>query len=953
MEIKRWVILAFALLFFCSFFASASNNPRDIYNNLSGNNTVKVFVTLNPNLNAKLISLAKENIQSNFSNKGNFKIRHDFGKVISMEVNQTQLDSLMNNAFVSNISLVEEKHIFLTQSVPLVNATSLWQRQINGVNLTGKGETVCIPDTGVNFMHPDLIGKNLTCVIDCISGVCAENCSIGDWHGHGTHIAGIIGANGFLQGVAPEVSLIGLRVCDSTGTCADDDLIAAMDWCTNNFDKYNISVISLSLGGGQYNHYCDAESPEINIAGAVNRAFAKNISVVVASGNIDSYFTNPYSGIASPACVKNATRVSAINKDETFASYAFRNQNFPDLIFAPGTGIYSTYNNGGYATMSGTSMATPHVSGAIAIINQYKKLEKAIKLKPNEIVLGLNNSGKRKYDSGTGANFSLLDVYSAVLYLDNSKPVVSFISPSNNTIVNSGNISFYFNITDLQLRNVSIYLWNSSSLINKTDFVVNANQMSIQTNFSLSSGYYFWNVLSSDYKNNSGFNDYNISFSVSKISTRLISPINQQYTNMNALSFTCDSSTSENNHLVNVSFYLWNSSGYLISNISQNISGTENSTSFNYSNLVDGNYSWTCVSYDNYNNYSYGSSNYSFVLDVTNPIISLVSPANSNSYTDAQTISFSYNVNELNIANCSLILNGASVLTSSSIDKSNTNSFSSSLSVGSYTWKIRCYDLASNFADSESRSFEIKASSSSSGSGSGGGGGGGGSSSSSAVVTPANYSASDFEIISGITKQFQDGQSIKFFVNGSEHILVTKSIYPDKVLVDIFSNPIELLIYLNQSQKIDIDNDGYYDLQLNYLGLSIDKANIYLKSIREQIQIRHIFNESTSNVASSNNSMTNSTTAIGGFKKSESFQDKYSYQIFLGLWILWILFLFFIIIKVIQMGVNLYLDKKKANSVNQISSHFKNQLVPHYLNNGVPPNFKRYYPNDYGKNKGL
>ena len=140
---------------------------------------------------------------------------------------------------------------------------------------------------------------------------------------------------------------------------------------------------------------------------------------------------------------------------------------------------------------------------------------------------------------------------------------------------------------------------------------------------------------------------------------------------------------------------------------------------------------------------------------------------------------------------------------------------------------------------------------------------------------------------------------------------------------------------------------------MNYLGLSIDKANIYLKSIREQIQIRHIFNESTSNVASSNNSMTNSTTAIGGFKKSESFQDKYSYQIFLGLWILWILFLFFIIIKVIQMGVNLYLDKKKANSVNQISSHFKNQLVPHYLNNGVPPNFKRYYPNDYGKNKGL
>lgn len=945
MEMKKGVILLVVTLIFCSFFVSAMNVSQDIYDELAENNNVTVFVSLNADLGTKKINSVKETLGENLT------IDYNSGNLISAEINESQLEELKNNSFVSSIIEVPVRKIFLTDSVPLINATSLWTRQINGINLTGYGETVCILDTGVNFSHADLIGKNLTCMLDCISGSCVEDCSIGDWHGHGTHIAGIIGANGVLKGVAPNVNLIGLRVCDSSGNCADDDIIAGMDWCTNNFNTYNISVISLSLGGGQYSSFCDNAAPEALITAAVNRAFLKNISVVVASGNTDSSYPDASLGISSPACVKNSTRVSAINKDETFAYYAFRHENFFDLLFAPGTSIYSTYKNGGYTTMGGTSMSAPHVSGAIAIINQYKKLEQANKLKPDEIVAGINNSGKRKYDSLTGGTFSLLDIYSAVLFLDNSKPEIILNSPANNSVKLFGNVSFNFNVSDLQLRNVSLYIWNSSrDLINQTTLIVNSNKMNFSEIVYLPFGEYSWNVYSEDYRNNSGFYSSNFSFSMDKVYSRLISPINDGYTNSNSITFSCESSTIDTGSLSNVSFYLWNSSSSLMSNLTQNISGILNTTSFNLSNLTDGNYSWACVSYNNFSNFSYGDSNYSFVLDSTSPVISLVSPADLSSYSGAQTIEFQYNPSESNIANCSLILNSEVVSTDFSVLNSATNIFSSSLAVGSYTWKIRCSDKASNLADSEIRSLTI--SSSSSGGSGGGGGGGGGSAGSSSVSSILNYSASDFEIMSGTTKQFVEGQSIKFFVDKLEHKLVTKSIYSDKVLVNIFSEPIELLIYLNQVQKVDIDNDGYYDLELNYFGASSSKATIYLKVIHEQIIVRHIFNQSD-NLKNFTESKNNSVPFTSNFEKPNSFYDKYKYEIFLALWVFWILFLFVLFVKVIKMGIDLYLEKKKANSVNEISSHFKNQLTPHYLNNGVPPNFKRYYPNDYGKNKGL
>ena len=181
--------------------------------------------------------------------KDSINIKHEFNDKVSAVISQEELEELENNPNIESIEEVPMRRVFLQDSAPLVNATNTWTHKLNNINLTGTGETVCILDTGVNFNHVDLQGKNLTCIIDCVSGAsCVENCSASDWHGHGTHVAGIVAANGKLKGVAKGANIISIQVCDSGGTCAGDDTELGIQWCVDNSETYNISVISMSLG---------------------------------------------------------------------------------------------------------------------------------------------------------------------------------------------------------------------------------------------------------------------------------------------------------------------------------------------------------------------------------------------------------------------------------------------------------------------------------------------------------------------------------------------------------------------------------------------------------------------------------------------------------------------------------------------------------------------------------
>src|SRR3989344_2112609 len=307
--------------------------------------------------------------------------------IISL-VNAASVDKKVNQELNSNekaeviVYLNQKRTIFLQDSVPLINASLLHSKVINDINLTGIGQTICILDTGINYSHSDFGG----CFGDgcrVVSGydyVNDDNDPYDD-HGHGTHVAGIAAANGSLIGVAPEANLSIIKVCDSGGSCSDDDIIAGFEFCINNRTKYNINIISVSLGGGLYSNYCDAVD---SLTPSIDSAFENNITVTIASGNgLDNDGVGRSDQIAAPACVQNATSVASSTKQDLISSFSNRNS-FTDII-APGSDITSTWINGNYLSQDGTSMSAPHVAGIVALLQQYKQLTSNRALTVNEI----------------------------------------------------------------------------------------------------------------------------------------------------------------------------------------------------------------------------------------------------------------------------------------------------------------------------------------------------------------------------------------------------------------------------------------------------------------------------------------------------------------------------------------------------------------------------------------
>ncbi|MDP3640058.1 MAG: S8 family serine peptidase, partial [Nanoarchaeota archaeon] len=351
-------------------------------------------------------------------------------------VTEAGLEELAKNPAVEKVVLNGVKHIFLDDSVPLITAPAVWHVQVNGMNITGAGETVCIIDTGVDYTHSALGGSLGIKVLGGYDFV-NDDADPMDDHGHGTHVAGIVAStDATYRGVAPGAKIAAVKVCNSQGACADADVLAGMDWCIYNASLYSISAISISLGGGQYSSSCDADDSFISYAQVINAAVGKNISVVAATGNSGA------GGIAGPACVKNAIKVTASDDNDALADFASWHQNFPEILAAPGgDNIKSTVPSGGcqlcassgFRDAFGTSMSTPHVSGTIALLRQYWRLAYGIVPTPEQLATKLRLTGVPIADSSTGTTFSRIALLAAM------QPYLNFTAetPQNGTMLNS------------------------------------------------------------------------------------------------------------------------------------------------------------------------------------------------------------------------------------------------------------------------------------------------------------------------------------------------------------------------------------------------------------------------------------------------------------------------------------------------------------------------------------
>lgn len=285
------------------------------------------------------------------------------------------------------VAYVEEDGVVTldaTQSNPPWGLDRIDQRNrpLNGIytfNWTGAGVFAYVIDTGIRTAHTQFGGRAAN-VFDAFGGN-GQDCN-----GHGTHVSGTIG--GSTYGVAKSVNLRGVRVLNCSGSGSNSGVIAGVDFVRTNHQ--NPAVANMSLGGGI--------SSALDTA--VNNLSNSGVPIAVAAGNSNTNACN-----SSPARAANAITVGATTTSDSRASFS----NFGSCldIFAPGQGILSAYatSNTATATLSGTSMASPHVAGVAALYKQGHPSASAATVR-NAIVSGATTNVVTS--AGTGSPNRLL-----------------------------------------------------------------------------------------------------------------------------------------------------------------------------------------------------------------------------------------------------------------------------------------------------------------------------------------------------------------------------------------------------------------------------------------------------------------------------------------------------------------------------------------------------------------
>ncbi|WP_406818007.1 S8 family peptidase [Metabacillus indicus] len=312
------------------------------------------------------------------------KVRRDFGAAgYSATVTQEQFEKLQKNSKlkvekVATFKVAAGKPI-KTMAVPSTRTPWGIKAIYNNSSLTqtsgGDGIKIAVLDTGVQTSHIDL-SQNAEQCKDFTVGTTYTNNSCTDRNGHGTHVAGSALANGGsdgqgIYGVAPQAELWAYKVLTDSGSGYSDDIAAAIRHAADEGTRTGSKVvISMSLG---------SSGKDSLITSAVDYAYSKGALVIAAAGN-SGYANNT---IGYPGALTNAVAVAALenvqqNGTYRVANFSSRGNSATDGDFviqerdveisAPGAAIESTWINSGYNTISGTSMATPHVSGLAAKI---------------------------------------------------------------------------------------------------------------------------------------------------------------------------------------------------------------------------------------------------------------------------------------------------------------------------------------------------------------------------------------------------------------------------------------------------------------------------------------------------------------------------------------------------------------------------------------------------------
>ncbi|PKG83277.1 hypothetical protein CXF85_11140 [Colwellia sp. 75C3] len=367
----------------------------------------------------------------------NHLVRYKNAPFIAKAVARSEYDRLRQSEFVDTIYLDK----FTLLRAPEASR-QLPNRKTADINPKIKQvNAVAVIDSGIDFNHPYLKNKVVAGACFSASGHCPnkEKKQFGIQAGkpclfngcnHGTHVAGIsVGENVQHRGVAPQSQLVSINAMSHNGFGAgftDSDILQSLDWVLTNHKKYNISVVNMSLGGGRFYDNCDTDYPYTAL---INQLRDNNILTVIASGN--DYLTD---SIGAPACISSAVSVGSVNYDGEVSD--FSNSYKRITIMAHGSKILSSVPGGQLEVMSGTSMASPQVAGAVSLLKSVYPSATAEQLYRSML------SGDDFLDSRNQVKTKKLNVKKSLAYLkqqfkrapDKTKPIKEDTNNCSNKI---------------------------------------------------------------------------------------------------------------------------------------------------------------------------------------------------------------------------------------------------------------------------------------------------------------------------------------------------------------------------------------------------------------------------------------------------------------------------------------------------------------------------------------
>ncbi|MBI1935729.1 S8 family serine peptidase [Candidatus Woesearchaeota archaeon] len=646
----------------------------------------------------------------------------EFGqrKFKSITVSKSELGKLEGMDSVKKVWIEKQYEKLLELSAPIINAESFWNNGYNGSNVS-----VCVIDTGIYKSHP-AFGSRVIAEKDFVTSD-SDGDNPDDYHGHGTHVAGTVaGNNETYKGIAFGANLINAKVfSSSTDLASTTDIMSAIDWCITQ----GADILTLSLGGGdetndgsdslsQYVDLAVDQGKIVTIAAGNSGPGGSSSSCRTARDSSGSSYSICEPGLAHKVITVGSSQTgkSGTTKDG-LSGFSGRGPTGderikPDLL-APGEVITSTWKDGSFNSISGTSMATPHVAGLAALLLQAKR-----NLTPEETKVLFMNSVYdygvfvKDNDYGTGrinASRALNEInYTKIGNITKYDKVHNIFVPSGTKEIRA---TLYWPENYSIHNNIDLYLLDPSGRIRDlSTWVYNTDEMVISSSPNI---FGWWKILVNPFDVN-GTQKYAIASS--------IMPSEQMFIKINATSNitfhhlnVTDSSQLKvnidwNQTAQDMNIFLYNTSGILKSYSNATNTSSENIT---IENAEAGLWLLKVVpaGFGRFSNIKYAItstfdiSNQTF--DVESPIVNLTSPANS-TYSGNVNLSFIPYDNFNSFIDCYRSVNETKTFIDS-VKNGTQYSTIINLGDGAYSLSVNCTDLSNNFGVSEPAAFSVDA----------------------------------------------------------------------------------------------------------------------------------------------------------------------------------------------------------------------------------------------------